>query len=252
MQTIAAINQKGGVAKTTTALETAQGLSKRGYKVLLIDLDPQQNATSVLSLKGHTPTSLEIIEGAPIKESIKQAGGIDAIAADPQAASADLRIEGLGKEYKLKKALEPASSAYDFCIIDTPPALGVLTTNALTAADFAVIPAQADIFSLEGIGQLASTLQAIKEYTNPNLNIAGILLTRYNARTTLSNDIQQAAREAAAQLGTIVFDTPIREAIAIKEAQAMKQSIFEYAPRSKAAADMNAYIDQLLEGVSNG
>lgn len=247
MKTLTAINQKGGVGKTTTALATAQGLAARGYKVLFIDLDPQQNASTVLHVKGASPTSLDLLTGeAEAVDAIRQAGSLDAIPADPQAAHADKLLEGIGAEHRLKEALAPIASAYDFCIVDTPPALGTLTTNALTASDAAVIPAQADLFSLEGIGQLAGTLEAVKRYANPNLTIAGILLTRFNSRATLSRDIQETAEEAAQALGTSLFNSTIREGIAVKEAQAMKQSLYDYAPRAKVTQDFNGYIDELL------
>lgn len=247
MKTLTAINQKGGVGKTTTAIATAHGLAKRGYRVLLVDLDAQQNASSVLQVKGKPPSSLDVLIGeAEAVEAIKSAGSIDAIASDAQAAHADKLLEGIGAEYRLKEALEPLEGTYDFCIVDTPPALGTLTINALTAADAAVIPAQADMFSLEGIGQLAGTLEAVKRYANPSLSIAGILLTRFNSRTTLSRDIAEAAEEAAAALGTTLFESTIREGIAVKEAQAMKQSLFDYAPRAKVTQDYSAYVDELL------
>lgn len=247
MKTLTTINQKGGVSKTTTALATAHGLAKRGYKVLFIDLDPQQNATFVLKAKGHTPTSLDVLTGeADIADAIKAADSLDVIPADPKAAQADRLLEGIGAEHRLKEALAPVSSMYDFCVIDTPPSLGLLTTNALTASDAAVIPAQADSFSLEGIKQLSGTLEAVKRYANPNLSLAGILLTRFNPRTTLSREIKDAAADTANALGTSVFDATIREGIAVKEAQTMKDSLFNYAPRAKVTQDYEAYIDELL------
>lgn len=250
MKTIATINQKGGVGKTTIALATAQGLAARGYRVLFVDLDPQQNASLVLRVKGIHPTSLDVLLGnAEIQEAIKDNGSLHIIPADKGAARAESLIEGIGKEYRLAEALKSVAALYDFCVIDTPPALGVLTTNALTAADTAVIPAQADIFSLEGIKQLGQTVDAVQKYANPNLSIAGVLLTRYNARSTLSREIHEAAQEAAQQLHTVVFATPIREAVAVREAQLLKQSLEEYAPRAKVTQDFSAYIEELLERV---
>lgn len=249
MKTICCINQKGGVGKTTIALATAQGI---GGRVLFVDLDPQRNASSVLGVSGAEHTSLDVLEGeCSMREAITDAGGIDAVSADSRAANADKRIEGVGAEYRLKEALDSVSGDYDYCIIDTPPALGILAVNALTASDVAVIPAQADIFSLEGIGQLASTIQAVRTYSNVTLGVAGIVLTRYNARTTLSREIRDAAQEAADALETRVFDATIREGIAVKEAQAMREPIFDYAPRAKVTQDFRSYISE-LEGVLNG
>ena len=136
---------------------------------------------------------------------------------------------------------------YDYCIIDTPPALSILTINALTACTGAIIPAQADIYSLQGIGQLNNTIQTIKKYCNPALTIKGIILTRYNSRSVLSKEVTEMIEQTAAELNTKVFDTKIRECTAMKEAQAMKQDIFTYAPKSNASADYNAIIKELLE-----
>lgn len=249
MKTICCINQKGGVGKTTVALATAQGI---GGRVLFVDLDPQRNASSVLRVTGAERTSLDVLEGeCSAREAISSAGGIDAIAADARAANADKRIEGVGAEHRLREALEGVSGDYDYCIIDTPPALGILAVNALTASDAAVIPAQADMFSLEGIGQLASTIDAVRTYSNVTLGVAGIVLTRYNGRTTLSREIREAAQEAAGALGTRVFDATIREGIAVKEAQAVREPIFDYAPRAKVTQDFRSYLSE-LKAVLNG
>ena len=248
MKTLTVINQKGGVGKTTTALCTAHGLAAEGSRVLLVDLDPQQNASSVLRVKGERPTSLDVLTGAAeAKEAARNGGTVDAMPADPHAAHADKLLEGVGSEHRLREALAALDDDYDFIVIDTPPALGTLTANALTASDAAIIPAQADIFSLEGIGQLAATIGAVKKYANPGLGIAGILLTRFNGRTTISRDIREAAEEAAEALGTSLFAATIREGVAVREAQAMKQSLFEYAPRAKVTQDYCAYVRELAE-----
>lgn len=137
--------------------------------------------------------------------------------------------------------------SYDYVVIDTPPALGVLTINALSAATSAIIPSQADIYSLHGIGQLYSTHSAVRRYTNPNIRIDGILITRYNARTILSRDITEMIENTAKQLIPTVFEAKIRESIAVKEAQANKESLFTYAPQNNASLGYSAFIAQLLE-----
>ena len=139
------------------------------------------------------------------------------------------------------------AGSYDYVIIDTPAALGTLTINALTAANSVIIPVQADIYSLQGIEQLNQTIEAVKKYCNPALYIRGILATRYNGRAIISKDMLSNFEEAAGQLNTRLYSTPIRECISIKEAQASQQNIFEYAPRSNAAKDYNAFIDEFLE-----
>ncbi len=163
---------------------------------------------------------------------------------------ADDLMSSVGKDYRLRKALAAVADDYDFAILDTPPALGTLTVNALTASDWVVIPAQADAYSLDGVTDLAATIEAIREYTNPDLKIAGILLTRYNPRTSISRIIHEDAEAMAAELDTKVFRAWIREATVIKEAQAVKQPLFEYAPSAKVAYDYRFFIEELMEGVN--
>lgn len=239
------MNRKGGVGKTATAHALGAGLSLRGYKVLFIDLDSQCNLSFDLGAKTAPLTALEVLTGsAKAEEAIQHTPGGDIIAGSPALAGADMTIEGTGKEYRLKEALEPLQ--YDFIIIDTPPALGVLTINALTASDRAIIPAQAEVYSLQGIGLLYEAIQAVKKYTNKSLIVEGVLITRYNGRAILSKDMKSNLEEIAQSLNTKVFQTPIRECISIKEAQAMQSDIFSYAPRSNASADYKALVEEIL------
>ena len=161
-------------------------------------------------------------------------------------AVADATLTATGKEYRLKEALQALKGKYDYCIVDTPPALGILTVNALTAATGAIIPAQADIFSLQGIGQLGGTLDAVKKYCNPDLSVMGILLTRYNDRAVIGREAAEMTERTAGQLGTKLFTARIRECTAIKEAQARRQSIYSYAPKSNAAADYAALVAEIM------
>ena len=246
MSIIAVVNRRGGVGKTATAHAIGAGLSLRGYRVLFIDLDSQCNLTYDTGAKPARLTSMEVLSGtAPASEAVQeiQDGGI--IPASPSLAVADTTIDGTGKEYRLKEALEPLQGEYDYIIIDTPPALGVLTVNALTACDSVIIPAQAEIHSLQGIGLLYDTIKAVKKYTNPALTVKGILITRYNSRAILSRDMRASLEDTAQELGTSVFSTPIRECTAIKEAQAMQTNIFTYAPKSNATADYTALINEI-------
>ena len=158
---------------------------------------------------------------------------------------ADTCIEGTGREHRLKEALEPLAEKYDYIIIDTPPALGVLTVNALTACNSAIIPAQAEIHSIQGIRLLYDVINAVKKYTNPKLKIRGVLLTRYKGRAILSKDMKAILEDTAQELGTKVFNTPIRECIAVGEAQATQSDIFSYSPRSNATEDYKALIDEI-------
>ena len=246
---IVTANQKGGVGKSTTSEALAEGLACNRKKTLLVDLDAQGSISLTAAADANKPTSYEVLtKQCTVEEAIQhRANRADILPASNNLSRLDVELTATGKEYKLKEQLKPILAMYDFIVIDTPPTLGVLTVNALTAAHSIVIPAQADIYSLQGIGQLAETIDAIKAYTNPGLNLAGILLTRYNARSILSRDMAEAASETAQQIGTFLYRTVIREAVALKEAQARQQSIFNYAPKSNVAMDYMAFVDEFLE-----
>lgn len=242
-------NQKGGVAKSTTSQNLGAGLANRGYKVLLIDLDAQANLTLSCGEKEPAKTVYSILKDktltadaiTPIKENLSL------IPASLALSTADLELNGVGKEYKLAEALESVKNDYDYIIIDTPPALSILTVNALTVADKVIIPAQADLFSLEAIKQLNGTIETIKKYTNRSLTIAGILLTRYNNRNILTQELTEVLNNTADYLQTKVFKHSIREAVAIKESQARKQDIFTYSPESNVAGDYNGFVEEVIK-----
>ena len=257
----AVINQKGGVGKSTTAGAIWAGLTAKGYKALAIDLDAQGNLTHTAraSTAGGQATALSLLtKEAPAKAALQHTENGDIIAASKALANADLATTEEGRKkvnfkkainvYSLKEALSELQSDYDYIIIDTPPTLGTLTTNALTACNSVIIPAQADIFSLQGISQLMETINAIKQYSNPGLTIAGILLNRYNPRTVLTRDVTEHLNTIAKEIGTKVYKATIREAITIKEAQLKRKSIFKYAPSAKVTQDYKAFINELLEG----
>ncbi len=248
MKTYAVINQKGGVGKSTTAHAIGTGLAAKGYKVLFVDMDAQCNLTYTLKASDKGYNVLGVLERPETAaDEIQQTASADIIAATPTLTGADAIINTTGKEYRLKEALETIKGRYDYCIIDTPPALGILTVNALTAATGAIIPAQADKYSLYGINQLSSTIEAIKKYCNPSLKIMGILITRYNARAIIRREIADVIEETAQKLHTRLYKTRIRECTALVEAHTREQSIFEYAPKSNAAKDYNSLIDEILE-----
>lgn len=245
---IAITNQKGGVGKSTTAHALGAGLSLKGYSVLFADLDPQGNLTYSMQANTAELTAYELLtKRAAVADVIQHTPQGDIIPASAALSGADMELTATGKEYRLREAIDPLRGRYDFIVIDTPPALGTLTVNALTAADSLIIPAQADIFSLQGIGQLTATIQAVQTYCNRSLKLDGVLLTRHSGRAVLSRDMADLIKDTAEQLGTAVYRTVIREGIAIKEAQANRQSIFTYAPKSKAAADYMTFIDEYLE-----
>ena len=245
---IAVTIPKGGTGKSTTAHALAAGLSLRGFRTLAIDLDPQGNLTYTMGANPKGATVLEVLKGeAKAKDAIQRTPSGDVIAASLALAGADTFIVKTGKEFRLKEALEPIAGSYDFIVLDTPPALGILTVNALTACRSVIIPAQADIYSLNGIDQLTETLEPVKKYCNAGLTIAGVLLTRYSPRSILSREVAEMAEEKANELGTKLYKATIREAIAIKEAQISRKSIFEYAPSSNGAKDYNAFVEEFLK-----
>jgi len=247
-EVIAIINQKGGVGKSTTASAIGASLSIKGYSVLLIDLDAQGNLTYTMGADNSGITSLDVLERtAPAERAIQRTRNGDIIPASPQLYGADSSITSMGKEYRLRDALEPVKKMYDYIIVDTPPALGILAINALTACTGVIIPAQADIYSLQAIGQLQSTIQTVKRHCNPSLKVYGILLTRYNSRAIISRDLAEMILHTAKQFNTKLFAIAIRESVTIREAQAQQMNIFAYAPKSKAADDYRALTEEIIK-----
>lgn len=246
-QIIAVINQKGGVGKSTTAHALGAGLILKGYSVLFVDLDYQGNLSYSMGANTKGYNALGVLERPETaKEEIQHTASGDIIASSPKLAGADKLLEETGKEYRLKEALESLQGAYDYIIVDTPPALGILTINALTACTGAIIPAQADIYSLQGIAQLNSTIETVKKYCNPSLSIMGIVLTRFNGRSIIRREVAEMLEQTAEQLHTKLYSTKIRECVSIVEAQAMKKPIYSYAPRSNATADYKALVAEML------
>jgi len=260
--TICIANQKGGVGKSTSSALLADGLVLEGYKVLLIDLDSQGNASLNVGADPNKPTIYDALmkrlnaqEAVQLRthEHAHDVGSrverASIIPSGSKLANIDLELMSTGKEYRLKELLIPLRSMFDYIVLDTPPALGVVTINAMTAANSLIIPAHADVFSLQGIGQLKETIDAVHEYTNKELIVAGIILTRHNARTVLGRDMTEVARETAKRIGTFLYKTVIRESVVIREAQAKQQSVYDYAPRSNSAYDYREFVNEFLNKV---
>lgn len=246
-------NQKGGVGKTTTAAAMLAGLTKRGRYVLGIDLDQQGNLSYTVRAKSNGQTILGVLLGEITAADARQEtpDGVFIPYARGLNAAEKLFTE-TGREYHLREALEPIRWQYDDIVIDTPPALGVLTMNALCAADAVIVPARADIYSLQAIMETAKAVQTVRTYCRgcDALFIDGILLTQHNARATISKEAEQYIKEQADRLGTRVYAARIREGVAVRESAAVRSSIFDYAPKSGAAADYNAFLDELTKGAA--
>lgn len=246
---ISIVNQKGGVGKTTTTGALSTGLKNKGNKTLMIDLDPQCNLTYSTGLNADNSPNIYnvLVDSVNIKDTIITSEQGDIVPSGLQLAVADKNITETGKEFRLQEALEGIKDNYDYIIIDTPPQLNILTINALTASDSVIITTQADIYSVQGVGNLNNTIQAVKKYCNQALKIDGILITRYNKRTIISRQMAELLEETADKLSTKVYNTKIRECIALKEAQAMKEDIYSYAPGSNATDDYMNFVMEVLE-----
>lgn len=258
MIAIAVIAQKGGVGKTSSAQAIGTGLAKyHAAKVLFIDTDAQGNLSRSMEADNTGTTgadALEMITGrVTAEDAIQHTPHGDIIASSPALSGADREptLSKVGREYRLKKALETVSGAYDYCIIDTPPALSIITVNALTAAHKIIIPAQADDYSLEALSRLRETIETVKTYCNPSLQVDGILLTRFNGRAVISREIADMMEEEASALNTRIYSTRIRECTAVKEAQALREDIFSYSPRSNAARDYKTVIEEMIGGAQH-
>lgn len=245
MEIIAIVSRKGGVGKTATAQALGAGLMKAGNSVLYVDLDSQANLTNSLAAAAGFD-SMDVLTGrATAQEAAQHTQQGDVIPGSEDLAGADMAITGARKEYRLKDAL--AGLQYDYCIIDTPAALGSLTINALAAAGSVIIPVQADIYSLQGLAQINKALEAVRRRCNHELYIRGILVTRYNRRSVIARDMLANLAAAAGKLNTKLFKATIRECVSVKEAQALQLDIFSYAPRSNAAKDYAAFLNEFLE-----
>lgn len=246
-------NNKGGVAKTTTTAAMLAGLSKRGFKVLGIDADSQGNLSSSLKIDYNNlqlPSLYQVLKREiSAGEAVIHMSFCDIIPSTARLASAEQEITELGKEYRLKEALTSVQNNYDYIIIDTAPGIiTVVTTNALTASNLVIIPSTAGIFSTQGFMQLSNAIEAVRTYcNNPELKISGILLTRHNPRTNISKYIAEITEQLGKNIGADIFNGFIRNASVVEESQAMKTSLFEYAPNSTVSKDYDSFIDEFLK-----
>ena len=245
MQIITTAIIKGGGGKTTTCTALAQAAAADGKRVLAIDLDPQGNCTFSIGANQNAPGSYDLLHGADPAQLIQHtAQGIDAIPAAPDLATEQTKP---ASARRLQTALEPIKKGYDFIFIDTGPTLGELTYNALQAATGLLVPLEADFYGLQGLYQICDIAHQIQGRSNPGLHLLGCVITRYDKRSKINRHWRSVIEEKGAENGAPLL-AAIRAGVAIKEAQAMQQSLFEYAPRSKAAQDYKDLYDTLKRG----
>lgn len=243
--TISLVLQKGGVGKSTTSQALASTLGFKHKKVLLIDLDPQTNITYSSGVDNPKRTITDVLgEDCKADEAVIKCKYYDLLAADSYLTNVEMaEVEPT----LLKNVIAPLKSKYDFIIIDTPPALGNLSVNALVASDYVIIPTEPRPFALQGLGRLHSTIESVRNGYNSNLKVLGILLIKYHNRTVLNRDLKDMIEDYAKLMNTIVFNATIREGIAVAEAQTVRQPLIDYAKNSNPNIDYKGFTSEVLK-----
>lgn len=246
---ISIANQKGGVGKTTTSVNISAILAKKGKKVLLIDTDPQGNATSGLGIEKQIDTSIYdvLIGETNIEDAVQdtQIKNLKVCPSNINLAGAEVELVSMmSREYRLKEKLEEIKEKYEYIIIDCPPSLGLITLNAFTASDSVLIPVQCEYYALEGLGQLIKTIELVKKHLNKNLEIEGAVLTMYDARTNLSN---QVVKEVKSYFDNRVYKTVIPRNVRLSEAPSYGMPISVYDPRSKGAKCYEKLVREIIK-----
>ena len=246
---ISITNQKGGVGKTTTSINLAAALVERGKRILVIDMDPQGNATVGCGVDPeevqHTIYDLLLLETTTKQAIVKSDSGVDVLTANGDLAGAQVELlNEIGREMRLQKALVEVKEDYDYIFMDCPPALNVLTINALVASNSVLIPMQCEYFALEGLSALISTIRKIRETLNPSLNIEGLLRTMFDGRNSLSNEV---SNQLQTHFGDKVYKTVVPRNVRLAEAPSYGEPAMSYAPASKGAKAYAALAEEILK-----
>jgi len=254
----AVTNQKGGVGKTTTAHALVAGLTLKGYKVLAVDFDPQEDLTFTMNPAKTTPNMYGLMVSASAQKYTEKAAAKaiqhttqgDIIPSDLDLTGADMEFCRTGREYLLSEIIEPLRPMYDYIIIDTPPTLGILMINALTAADDIIIPLGANAFSVKGFSRLQTNINTVKKRCNPHLNVAGVLVTKYNERSNLAIGVKADILTKAASVNMPVFKTVIRRSAEIEEVQLEQRNLYNRKAKL-VVAEYLAFVDEYIKGAKN-
>ena len=248
MKIVTITNQKGGVGKTTTASSLFAGLHKMGKKTLAIDMDSQCNLSYCFKADTSKPSIINVFRGeVSLKDAMQHTEAGDFVQSDKNLDNVMTELSALDKVYKLSKVLKEIKDLYDYIIIDTPPALSPLTINALVASNSVIIPVQADSFSMQGAEALAETIKGIRE-VNESLEMSGILIVRYKGRAGLAQHMNKKFEDFAKIFETRVFETKIRDAIAIQESQLARTNIFDYDSNCNVALDYANFVKEFIDG----